>query len=71
MHAVQLEESSGRCETRVRALEFSWLLNSVLSERAAQGSIRMRVRIRIEGFTSRTEHWFGWFSPTLRGVSGG
>ena len=25
----------------------------------------------VEGFTSRTEHCFGWFSPTLREISGG
>jgi len=36
-----------------------------------RGSVRMRVRIRVEGFTSRPEHCFGWFSPTLRRVSGG
>jgi hypothetical protein len=45
-HATQEREPSNRPR----------LLNSVLSERAAQGSVRIRARIRIEGSTSRTEH---------------
>jgi hypothetical protein len=60
-------ESNARCDARVRALQHSWLSNSVLSERAAQGPKAKRVRVRIEGFTSRTEHWFGWFSPPAEG----
>lgn len=52
-------------DARVKALDVSKLLNSVLAERAAQGTLRMRARVRIEGFTSRRGTLFWRFLPTL------
>lgn len=51
-----------RGDARVSIRDVSKLLNSVLSERAEQGTIRMRVRVRIEGVTSRTEHCLEGFA---------
>jgi hypothetical protein len=46
------------------------LLNSVLAEQAAQGSMRTSARIRSRALP-RGRNTVGWFSPTLREISDG
>jgi hypothetical protein len=48
----------------------SYLSNSVLAERAAQGIRTLRACGSIEGFTSRAEH-LGWFWADSERLSGG
>jgi hypothetical protein len=72
MRAARGEELDARCEIRVRALIQFSLLNSVLAERAAQGSIRMTRTNPCRGLylADGTLFW-GGVADTEREFSGG
>jgi hypothetical protein len=65
--ALRVEELDARCEIRVRALiQVPDCQTASWPNVRRRGPYAQRVRIRIEDGTL-----FGWFSPTLRRISGG